>query len=200
MAGIPKRILRLKQNRKKIRGFSRFWRDHQQRASLPQPFDLGYFAKVGRDAHKLGLYPWAVSEKPPQVIRQLWVARLTADFHSWHRKLAAHYADFYLAVWLYEPEFGRSQLVAGFEERAVWSETLFGELEKPPFPAEYQALPGVAGLHWTARPEITTLWPEEFAGPDTWEQRKPHRTTQLSTGETIIVVQIGWIWVGQATT
>jgi hypothetical protein len=200
MAGIPKRILRLKRNRKKIRGFTRFWRDHQRRASIPERFDLAYFAEARRDAHKLGLYPWAVNEKPPQAIRQLWVARLVADFHAWYQQLVAHYSDFYLAVWLYEPEFGRSQLVAGLDERKVWSEDHFGELERPPFPAEYHALPGVAGLHWTAQPEITVLWPEELADTDAWALKKPHHEIQLSTGEAAIVVQIGWIWEGTAAT
>lgn len=200
MAGIPKRFFPLKRNRKKIRGFSRFWRDHQHRASIPEWFDLNYFAEAQRDTHKLGLYPWAVNQKPPQAIRQLWVARLVADFHNWHRELAAQYTDFYLAVWLYEPEFGRSQLVAGIEEKLALYEGVFGEDLEKPLPVEYQSLPGVAGLRWTARPEFMTYWPDEFAELGNWVANKPHWEVEADDGKPYFAVQIGHVWVGQAAT
>ncbi len=197
MAGIPKRILRLKRNRKKIRGFPRFLRDHQRRASIPEWFDLSYFAEAHRDTHKLGLYPWAVNEKPPQVIRQLWVARLVADFHAWHRELAAHYPDFYLAVWLYEPEFGRSQLVASIKDKQARDEYFFDYILRKPLPAEYQSVPGVAALKWTASPEVVAYWPDEFAEVSSWAIYKPHWKTETADGETLFIVQIGIVWVGE---
>lgn len=79
--------------------------------------NLSLLARSHRDYHKLGLAPWAVNTKPPLVIRKLWVSRLVADFQQWHSSLTRHYPEFYLAVWLYKPEFGRSQLVAGIEEK-----------------------------------------------------------------------------------
>jgi len=200
MAGIPKRFFPLRRNRKKIRGFSRFLRDHQHRASLPEWFDPDYFAEAHRDTHKLGLYPWAVNQKPPQAIRQLWVARLVADFHAWHQKLAAQYADFYLAVWVYEPEFGRSQLVAGIKERQTWYEGIFGEDLEKPLPVEYQSLPGIAELRWTARPEFMTYWPDEFAELGNWVATKPHWEVEGDDGQPFFAVQIGCVWVGRAAT
>lgn len=200
MAGIPKRILRRKRNRKRLRGFSRFWRDHQYRANLPEPFDIAYFARAQRDYHKLGLYPWAVNEKPPLAIRKLWVTRLVADFHNWQQELAAHYTDYYLAVWLYEPDFGRSQLVAGIEKQKFWYERIVDEPGDLPFPTDYQTLPGVADLQWSAHRETVAIWPEDLNGEDSWALKKPHWEAMTEADEPIILVQIGWIWVGRVPT
>ena len=153
-----------------------------------------------REYVKLGLFPWSVDSKLPVPIRQLWVKRLVDDCRRWQAKLAAHYAAFYLAVWLYEPDFGRSQVVAGIAEKQVWYEQLFAEVAEtgaPPFPAEYQQLPGVADLHWTAYAETTTCWPEDLLELDAWALKKPHWPGKTADGREVVVVQIGWIWVGR---
>ncbi|MVN77673.1 hypothetical protein GO988_15175 [Hymenobacter sp. HMF4947] len=181
-----------------MRGFTRFLRDHQRRAAIPYAIDLAYFSQEYRDYIKLGLAPWAVNTKPPRSIRMLWVSRLVADFHRWHQELATRYSDFYLAVWLCEPEFGRSQLVAGIEERQAWYEGLFNYDLKKPLPTEYQSTPGVTALKWTACPEIVTYWLDEFAELGAWVANKPHWKTETADGKPFFVVQIGIVWVGEA--
>ena len=197
MAGIPKRIFPLKRRRKRIRGFRRFLLEHQQRAAVPAVFDIDFLRQTHRDSEKLGLAPWAVNEKPPLLIRQLWVEKLVADFQNFHQQLAAHYADFYLALWLYEPEFGRSQLVAGVEEKQAWYEGLWDETLDVPLPDYYQTIPGVAALHWTARPEVVSYWADEFAELPARIRQKPHQAFVTPAGEDFFEVQIGWVWVGQ---
>ncbi len=121
-----------------------------------------------------------------------------ADFQHWQQELAALYTDYYLAVWLYEPEFGRSQLVAGIEKRQAWYEGIFDEPRDLLFPIDYQSLPGVAGLYWTAYPETFATWPENLNGMDSWALRKPHWAGVTAAGESVIVVQLGWVWAGRA--
>ena len=200
MTGIAKRVMYREKRKKKIRGFRRFLRDHAYRAALPHTLDLEYLQETHREYVKLGLFPWSVDSKPPLPIRQLWVTRLVDDCVRWHTELAPDYADFYLAVWLYEPDFGRSQVVAGIAEKQAWYEQVFAEVAKadaPPFPAEYQQLLGVADLHWTAWAEITTCWPEDLLDVDAWALKKPHWPGNTADGRAVIVVQIGWVWVGQ---
>jgi hypothetical protein len=197
MAGIPKRILHLKRRRKKIRGFNRFLRDHQQRAAIPEELVIDYLRQYHYDYEKLGLAPWAVNDKPPLVIRKLWVSRLVTDYYRWHEQLSADYQDFYLAVWLYNPEFGRSQLVAGIEEKQTWYEGVFDESVSVPLPTEYQSIPGVAALHWTARAEVQAYWPNEFAELGSWALNRPHWEAETTNGEPFFTVQIGTVWVGQ---
>ena len=37
-------------------------------------------------------------------------------YHEWHKQLKAENEDFYLKIWLYEPDFIRSQIVAAYKE------------------------------------------------------------------------------------
>jgi hypothetical protein len=203
MSGLAKRVFYLKKRKKKLRGFRRFLRDQQQRAAFPYALDAPFLQQTHREYVKLGLFPWSVDSKPPVAIRQLWVTRLVADCCRWHAELATRYAGFYLAIWLYEPAFGRTQLVAGIEEQQAWYEGVFAEVaaaDAPPFPAEYQLLPGVTDLHWTARAETITCWPEDLLDVDAWALKKPHWPGHTADGREIIVVHIGWIWVGQVKT
>lgn len=203
MSGVAKRVFYLKKRKKKLRGFRRFLREHQQRAAFPYPLDVPFLQEAHREYVKLGLFPWSVNSKPPVAIRQLWVTRLVADCGRWYSELATRYSDFYLAVWLYEPDFGRAQLIAGIEEKQAWYEGMFAEVaaaDAPPFPTDYQLLPGVTNLHWTARAEITTCCPEDLLDVDAWVLKKPHWPGKTADGREVNVVQIGWIWIGQVKT
>lgn len=198
MAGIPKRILALQSRRKRIRGFRRILRDHQRRSCETQDIDLGFIKEQHRYYQKLGLAPWAISEKPPLAIRKLWISRLVADFQRWHAILARHYPQFYLAVWLFEPDFGNSQVVAGIEENIPGYENAFGKLLNLPLPAAYQALAGMSDLHWTARAQVAVFWPDEFAEVRSWAATKPHWEFTTSTGDLFFAVQTGIVWIGES--
>lgn len=146
---------------------------------------------------KLGLAPWAVSEKPPLAIRKLWLGKLLTDFGQWRAQLQQRHSDFYLAIWLFEPAFGESQLVAAIEERRVRYQQLFGEDANKPLPAEYEAVPGIAELQWTAKKNIITYSPDDFAALGARVASKPHWPIALPGGEPGIAVQVGLVWVGQ---
>ena len=164
---------------------------------MVRPLPLFQLQQHQRTHRKLGLAPWAISEKPPLAIRRLWVSRLVADFQQWREGLAAHYPDFYLAVWLFEPAFGESQLVAAVKDELNFYDNTFGEPLTKPLPAAYLALPGVAALHWTARARLDAYWPDEFADLPAWQRQRPYWKHISRTGERMIIVQTGWVWVGQ---
>jgi hypothetical protein len=172
-------------------------RDHQLRSAISYSFDNKHFNKYHRDYEKLGLAPWAVNEKPPVAIRKLWVSRLVADFHHWQSQIASDYPEFYLAVWLFEPEFGRSQLVAGIEEKMTLYEGIFGPEIDLPLPAEYQQLSGVAELHWFARATVEAFWPDDFAELGSWGTNRPHWKVETADGQPFFAVQVGRVWIGQ---
>jgi len=197
---IAKRIFHYKRSKKRIRGFRRRLLDHQRRAAIPEPFDSDYLRESHRDYAKLGLAPWAVNEKPPLSIRKLWVSRLVSDFHHWYPQIAAQYPEFYLAVWLFELEFGRSQLTAGIEEKRTWYEGVFGPETNLPLPAEYRLLPGVTDLHWSARAQLESYWPDDFAELGSWGLNRPHWQVETTGGKPFFRVQVGWVWVGQKAT
>jgi hypothetical protein len=155
------------------------------------------------DYRKLGLAPWYTQQKPPRLFRQLWVTRLVRDFYSWHTQLTALYPDFYLAVWLFEPRFGQSQLVTVIGARKAHYEQLFTHWaggSAPPnqaLPPEYETLAGVQNLHWTRYPDVEPFLLDEFAQQRAWAMTKPHWPGKTVDGEPYVAVQVGWVWVGQ---
>ncbi|MDO7844862.1 hypothetical protein Q5H92_00725 [Hymenobacter sp. M29] len=185
--------------KKRIRGFRRHLQQHQQRAAVLALPNMTRIAQDQYDTQKLGLTPWLVSDKPPLAIRKLWLGKLVADFKQWQVQLRQHYPTFYLAVWLFEPAFGESELVAAICERTPRYETAFGEALALPLPVEYQMVAGIDELQWSARKRIDIFWPEDFAELGQWASRKPHWPIESPTGEACVAVQTGLVWVGQAS-
>ncbi|OGX89760.1 hypothetical protein BEN49_08325 [Hymenobacter coccineus] len=173
-------------------------RAHRRRVATPEELPIEWLSESNYEVKKLGLAPWAVSEKPPLVIRQLWVGRLVADFQAWRQGLMAHYPDFYLAVWIHEPEFGRSQLVAGIDARQTRYEGLFDRPVNVSFPSEYYSVPGVGALHWTAYADGEPFWPDEFAELGPLLLQRAHWEAKSDDGKPFFVVQTGVVWVGRA--
>lgn len=190
-------------NRKRIRGLRRHFRAHQQRAILPAILDKTRLATFQVDYQKLGLAPWYTHQKPPRLFRQLWLTRLVNDFQHWRTQLATLYPDFYLAIWLFEPRFGYSQVVTAIDNRQEHYEHLFEQWGGLPvnssqeLPPEYQTLPGVQGLHWTRYPDAELFLPDDFAEQGTWAKNKPHWPGETLEGEPYTAVQVGWVWVGR---
>jgi hypothetical protein len=140
----------------------------------------------------------------PRGIFGAWVTRLVTDFHRWRGELAREYPAFYLAVWLFEPHFGESQLVAAVADRQAHYEGLFGEtgsfraLPARDLPPEYRAVEGLRGLTWRRHADIAAFLPEDFESQGVETKRKPHWNATTVDGEPYIAVQVGWVWVGQA--
>lgn len=110
------------------------------------------------------------------------------------------YPDMYLAIWLYDIRFGKSQIVTAIEERILRYEHSFKKAQPVPLPIEYQALPGMADLIWTAHAEVDVFTPDEFAELGKWGSRRNHWQAKFTNDGDCIVVQVGWVWVGRVPT
>lgn len=189
--------------RKHIRGVRRHFRRQRQAATNPAVLNAERLAQHRVDYSQFSISPWFDHQRPLREFRRLWVTRLVTDFHRWRAQLARAYPSFYLAVWLFEPHFGQSQLVAAVADRYAQYDKLFGE--EAPFravtplalPSEYRGIPGIQDLEWRRYADIEALLPEDYAarGPATW--RKPHWDATTVDGEPYIAVQVGWVWVGR---
>ena len=184
-------------DRKRIRGLKRHLRNHQQRAMVPETFTERLLSKQHYDYVHLGLSPWRVNGKPPVTIRKLWVSRLVADYKEWHKQMASRYNDFYLAVWIFDPTFGESEVVAAIEKKKDGYANRFGEILDLPLPPEYQALLGIHDLQWTAKEYVTVYSPEDFVEMGRWASRKRHWPVEGGDGEPLFLIQLGVVWVGQ---
>jgi hypothetical protein len=184
-------------DKKRIRGLKRHLRNHQQWATIQEPFNEERIRKVHYDYAHLGLSPWRVNGKPPVAIRKLWVSRLVANYREWYKQMMVRYDDFYLAVWIFDPTFGESEVVVAIEEKMDGYAERHGEVLELPLPPEYQSLPGVDDLTWTAKEYVTAYTPKGFAEMGRWASRKPHWPTEGDDGEQLVLVQLGVVWVGQ---
>ncbi|MGI4875645.1 MAG: hypothetical protein ACRYFX_31195 [Janthinobacterium lividum] len=121
-----------------------------------------------------------------------------SDFQQWQAQLTEHCPDAYLAIYLYDPRFGKSMLFATNDDKRIYYK--HRSAEDVPLPLEYQTLPGANELCWTAHKELDIITPEDFAQFRSWYSKKPHWKTKDSNGEAIFIVQTGWVWVGQSPT
>jgi hypothetical protein len=187
--------------RKKTRGFKRHLRDHQQRAATPvKLIDFQTLAQYHYESEWLGLAPWRVSDKPPLPIRRLWVAHLIAGFFSWQQSLQDYPDDYFLAVRIKEPDFADSRLNVGIKEWKTRYDNAYSEPEEMlPLPQEYRDIPGVNALHWTTHRQTYHCSLEDFQYDQQMGMKVRHYWPyEDDDGSPMVLVQIGWVWVGQA--
>ncbi|QIL78362.1 hypothetical protein [Hymenobacter sp. HDW8] len=90
-----------------------------------------------------------------------------------------------------------SQLVAAVADQQPYYDGLFGVAHERALPPEYRTLPGVQDLCWRAYAHVEALWPEDVATLGKRAVRKPQWREETADGQPYVVVQMGWIWVGQ---
>jgi hypothetical protein len=192
--------------RKRIRGLRRHFRNLRQRATKPSELRLAndiWLARHQQTGFKVIADPWLSCKEVPrkQEFRALWVERFVRTLPHWHAQLKDRYSAFYLAIHLHEPtpeSFCESRLRAAVNERRLLYENLFGVAQDLPLPAEYRAVPGIEALDWRAYARLASYTPEEFeqAGPEL--ATRPHSLEATAQGDACVIVQFGWVWVGQA--
>jgi len=187
-------------HRKRLRGLRRHWRNHQQRATVSGALNLSFIADYHYDYSQLGLAPWTVYGRPPVAFRRLWATRLLSDLRQWQEQLTPLYPGLYLAIYLYDNHFGLSEIAAAIGRQKSYYESRFQGAYPIPLPIEYQSLPGVSELIWTAHAEVDVFSPDEFAELGAWGTHHRHWSATTTDGDDCIVVQRGWIWVGRAAT
>ncbi|MBC6699493.1 hypothetical protein [Hymenobacter sp. BT190] len=136
-------------------------------------------------------------------MRQLAAQYLLTTFFNWQQQLQAQPEPFYLATWLVQgPEFAHSsQVVVGIQKKIEWYSARFGDPDPagPPLPPEYRALPGADTLTWQPYPwEVLVDSFDYPAGWPAWALEKPHYLCQPEDNDAYLLVQTGWVWVGQA--
>jgi hypothetical protein len=189
---------------KKIRGGKRHLKRLVQLSQTAASLSSQLLQRYGYDYHKPGLGIWHWHHRqPPKQVRQLAARHLLTTFRAWQRQLQAQQEPFYLAIWMVQgAEFAHSsQVVAGLGERLTRSACMFGapDASGPPLPAEYRALPGANQLTWHAHPwEVLVDSFDHPGGWPAWALAKPYYLCQPEDNDEYLMVQTGWVWVGQA--
>ena len=188
----------------KVRGGKRHLQRLMQQSITAEPLDEQMLHRYGHDYNKLGLGVWHWHHRqPPQRVRQLAAQHLLTTFSSWQQQLRAQPEPFHLAIWLVAPEFAHSsQVVVAIGERRARYGGMFGEPDPtgPPLPSEYQLLSGAELLTWTTHSWYVGLdWFDYPFGWPRWALSKPHYIMPFEDTGPYLMVQTGWVWVGQLT-
>jgi len=118
--------------KKKIRGWKRLKRRIEWWKSNNIQLNMKYLRDQHRDYVKLWIPPFygLQTMTPPLWYRRLLLKAIIDVYHEWHKQLKAENEDFYLKIWLYEPDFIRSQIVAAYKEAIDFYSDSFDKQEE----------------------------------------------------------------------
>jgi len=104
---------------------------------------------------------------------------------------------YHLAIWLFEPHFGESQLTVSLAGRREQYINAFTPAADAALPQTYRHLPGFADLHWLVGLEEWILDVDEFGEWVRQGYRGAHYRAVTPNDEPCIVLRRGRVWVGQ---
>ncbi|ANY65557.1 hypothetical protein BBD42_03080 [Paenibacillus sp. BIHB 4019] len=106
-------------NKHKIRGWKRRVRHIEKWKQRYMRLDVEYLAHHQRDYVKLwiDLFYRLVRRNPPVWFSRLLLSELMDIYEAWHQQLKQRNEAFYLKIWLFEPDFISSQVVAAVGEQ-----------------------------------------------------------------------------------
>ena len=210
----------------KIRGHKRRWKHIDQWIEKNKHLDIDYVKSSQRDYSKIWVHPWSgislMGSEIPEFrgkTKQKILKGLITIYDSWKSALDKLNEPYYLKIWLYEPNFSRSQVVCAIGDFFNFYEITFhnpkdnkslnfqhyGSLDKE-----------MEKFDWEHRLEEhhfdnTTLGdPDEYESLEDYKQEKrwfekmltkPHRTTTYKKpiGEVTVSYsfKLGDVWLGE---
>lgn len=104
--------------KKKLRG----WKRHKRKiAKWKQDvinLDMDEIQNYQRSYAKLWIHPFysLVHRNPPNWFNRLLLHAMIDVYFHWYEQMKGEKEDFYLKIWLYEPNFIRSQIVVAYKD------------------------------------------------------------------------------------
>lgn len=191
-------------NRKKVRGWKRRLRELERFREGYRSIDFDLLRRNELAYVKLWLSPWSrlVPRDPPVWFRRRVLAAFLDVLHSWHRALEAAGEPYYLRLWLFDPRFHRTQVVAAIGSRIRYYETLFapaGGARALPPPQYRDAAYDLTGLEWEPCLDTDVLLEEDAADErDLARIRlRASRVEHASWGQPLFLFDRGLVWLGR---
>lgn len=104
--------------KKKIRGWKRHRRKIERWKQNAINLDMDYLKNYQRQYEKLWIHPFYawVRKKPPNWYNRHLFDAMIEVYLEWHRKMMDENEEFYLKIWLYDPNFINSQIVVAYRD------------------------------------------------------------------------------------
>jgi hypothetical protein len=192
------------ENRKKVRGWKRRLRQLERFRLAHRTLDVESLRASHYDYVKLWLDPWSRlgGRNPPVWFRRRILAAFIDIHDAWRAALEATGEPYYLEIWLFHPDFHRSQVVAAMDWRMEHYENVFEPASRaaPRPPALYgDAAYDLDRFRWRAGTEVNVY----MAGPGELDadiqadfERRASRIQERPDGDTMYFFEQGTVWQG----
>ncbi len=152
---------------------------------------------------KLAIDPWNRLEKrnPPDWYRKLFIESLIDIYDNWHNLIKELNIEYYLKIWIYEPNFYNSQVVLAIGDRIPRYQKLFcdflpiaDDFQPPLFPI---AKNSNRRFIWEKHYEETPCYPEDFEQQYLEDmERKGKLSYIVQDGMRLAIFREGLVYVG----
>lgn len=207
---------------RKIRGHSRIQKDIEAWKNYNLELDFENLEDVKRDYCKIWVSPFgdiSVSGSeiplPKGKNRKLILEGLLAVFNSWEKQLKRLNKPYYLAIWLFEPDIVKSQVVCAIDEMLdFYNKTFYRPEKQLKMPAENHGAfkEEIETFNWVfahddnyftnddLKMEIDEYVSEEdYYASQKWYKRKLKENPRSFTdeyGRTSYYIRRGTVWIG----
>ncbi|HEU0302200.1 MAG TPA: hypothetical protein VFR37_22275 [Longimicrobium sp.] len=192
-------------NRKKVRGWKRRIRQLERLRLAHRELDVDALRAGYADYVQIWLDPWSrlVPRNPPYWYRRRILGAFIDIHDAWREALERLGEPYYLELWLFHPDFHRTQVVAALDPgRMEHYRTVFPPAEhaapRPPAPYDDAAY-DLDRFRWRAGTEIHVLVKSldvVDAEDEARLTREADRVEQASTGDTLYIFELGTVWQG----
>lgn len=178
--------------------------------------DLEYIKKYGRDYVKIWIPPFynlykinkyeTGHKNPPNWFNKLILEAMLEVYDSWDKKLRGLSEPYYLKLWLYEPNFINSQIVAAIGDYIDYYEGVFESDEnKKAFPVNKFNMKndGFRRFEWGQYKDHTIIYGSDFTDDldslNYWKNKSYKIEKKIKDDEEEVKYYIvkGTIWVGK---
>lgn len=190
-------------NQKKVRGWKRRIRQLERLRLAHRELDVDALRQGGVDYVKIWLDPWnrLVPRNPPYWYRRRILAAFIDIFDAWRERLEGAGEPHYLELWLFDPDFHRTQVVAVMGDRIASYQTLFDPAEaraaRPP--ARYDdASYDLSRFRWRAGEVIDVLTAKLHAldERDVADWTRAAARIETTADDTLFIFDQGIVWLG----
>ncbi|WP_410981780.1 hypothetical protein [Bacillus cereus] len=200
--------------KKKIRGWKRHKRKIDKWRRNVIDLDMNDIRENQRDYAKLWIHPFYSLARinPPNWYRRLLLNEMIDVYLSWYKKMEKENENFYLKIWLYEPDFMKSQIVVAYKDCVkFYDDTFDKQTNEKTFPFhKYESFKDKLALfEWEAHIDVDVYWGGElkedmnlgFKTKDEVDeiinQSYKNEKIKLNDGYDILYnVNVGDVWVG----
>lgn len=192
-------------NRKKVRGWKRRIRQLERFRLAHRALDVEALRAAERQYVKIWLDPWnrLVPRNPPCWYRRRILAAFIDIHASWRQALEAAGEPYSLELWLFHPDFHKTQVVAATGSLLRFYDNAFERAEdRPPRPPALYDDPAydLDRFQWRPGTEVYVKLKSIDVvepGDEAWLLREADRVqTSKYTGDTMYIFEMGSVWQG----